>query len=194
MGRLRPLLFWASLAFGLTATAYAAYIPAKAWLAQVLLDVAWERRSVTGLAVRPWPWADMVPLARLRSARLDVEQIVLDGASGRVLAFGPGHVTGSAQPGTDGNVAISAHRDTHFRWLRRLVAGDVLELETADGDTRQYRVTRSAIHHESDVFLLDPHAGNQLRLITCYPFDAVDPGTPLRYVVTASPSRVAVTF
>jgi sortase A len=27
--------------------------------------------------------------------------------------------------------------------------------------------------------------GAMLTLVTCYPFDAVDPGGPLRYVVTA---------
>ena len=66
------------------------------------------------------PGADMRPLARLRQPRLDVTQVVLDGASGRVLAFGPGHVTGSALPGVNGNIVISGHRDTHFRWLRDL--------------------------------------------------------------------------
>jgi sortase A len=37
--------------------------------------------------------------------------------------------------------------------------------------------------------LLDPADTAQLTLITCYPFDAVRPGTALRYVVIAE--RVA---
>ena len=126
-------------------------------------------------------------LARLRQPRLDVTQVVLDGASGRVLAFGPGHVAGSALPGAHGNIVISGHRDTHFRWLRDLHDGDLLLLESDDGATRCYTVSGTAVHHESDVGLLDPLADEQLRLLTCYPFDGLYPGTPLRYVVTSRP-------
>jgi sortase A len=165
----------------------AAYIPAKAWLAQVLLEAAWERRQDGAADARPWPWADTMPLARLRQPRLGVDQIVLQGASGRVLAFGPGHVNGSAQPGQAGNVVISAHRDTHFRWLARLRGGDELLLETPDGRVRRYTVGDIAVRHEAEVGLIDPLESDQLRLLTCYPFDAVLPGTPQRLVVTALP-------
>lgn len=167
---------------------YGAYIPAKAWLAQTLLDAAWGRRLAGAVDTRPWPWADTRPLARLRQARLGIDQIVLEGASGRVLAFGPGHISASARPGEAGNVVISGHRDTHFRWLAALRGGDELVLETRDGRELRYRVADTAVHHESEVALLDPLAGDQLRLLTCYPFDAVASGTPQRYVVTALPS------
>lgn len=176
------------LVFGLLL--HGAYIPAKAWLAQVLLDHAWARRLAGATDVRPWPWADTVPLARIRQPRLGIEQIVLDGASGRVLAFGPGHVVGTARPGAEGNVVISGHRDTHFRWLEALREGDALILEVDDGRLLGYAVTGLAIHHESDTRLLDPLAPSQLRLITCYPFDALDPGSALRYVVTARPMQM----
>lgn len=179
----------AALAVAAGALLAAAYIPVKGWLAQVLLEAAWEGRQQGRRPARPWPWADTRPVARLQQPRLGVAQIVLDGASGRVLAFGPGHVTGSAPPGRAGNVVISAHRDTHFRWLAGLRRGDELLLETADGRSLRYLVSRIAVHHESEVGLLDPLAGNQLRLVTCYPFDAIDPGTPRRFVVTALPQR-----
>ena len=186
-GRLRRGLFWLTLAAGVVGVAQAAYIPLKGWLAQELLEAAWERRRADGVAARPWPWADTTPVARLRQTRLDVDQIVLAGASGRVLAFGPGHVTGSAYPGRAGNVVLSAHRDTHFRWLRALQPGEGLSLEDVDGGLRHYRVADLAIRHERDVNLLEPDAGDRLTLITCYPFDALDPGTERRYVVTAVP-------
>ena len=176
-----------ALVGGIGLLLHGAYIPAKAWLAQQLLDRAWERRLAGQAAAAPWPGADMRPLARLRQPRLDVTQVVLDGASGRVLAFGPGHVAGSALPGAHGNIVISGHRDTHFRWLRDLHDGDLLLLESDDGATRCYTVSGTAVHHESDVGLLDPLADEQLRLLTCYPFDGLYPGTPLRYVVTARP-------
>ena len=39
----------------------------------------------------------------------------------------------------------------------------------------------------SSAELLDPFAGDGLRLVTCYPFDGVAPGTPWRFVITARP-------
>ena len=75
------------------------------------------------------------------------------------------------------------HRDQRsprhpFRWLRDLHDGDLLLLESDDGATRRYTVSGTAVHHESDVSLLDPLADEQLRLLTCYPFDGLYPGTP----------------
>lgn len=175
------------LAGGLGCVGYGMYIPAKAWLAQRLLDVAWERRVAGDATAKPWPWADMVPLARLTQPRLGIEQVVLAGSSGRVLAFGPGHVNDSAQPGQHGNVVISGHRDTHFRWLDELEDDDELSLETADGRTLSYRVIQRAVYLQGQVELVDPLAGDQLRLLTCYPFDGVYGGTQQRYVVTAHP-------
>ncbi|MCP5298725.1 MAG: class GN sortase [Chromatiaceae bacterium] len=178
---------WALFAVSLTALAHAAYIPAKAWLAQRLLAYAWQQRGGAAGPGRPWPGADMRPLARLRQQRLGVDQIVLDGASGRVLAFAPGHVVGSALPGQRGNVVISAHRDTHFRWLAGLRSHDELELEDVDGAVRRYAVEGWSVVHERSAELLDPFAGDGLRLVTCYPFDGVAPGTPWRFVITARP-------
>lgn len=164
---------------------YAGYIPAKAWLAQRLLESAWQRQVDGQGPVPPWPWADTRPVLRLRQPRLAIDQIVLSGTSGRVLAFGPGHVVSSAGPYEPGNLVISGHRDTHFRWLEALRPGDELAIERVDGVVRRYRVSRLAVHHSSEGELLDPLAGDQLRLITCYPFDAVQAGTPYRFVVTA---------
>ena len=185
IGHWRPILSRTALVCGVGLLLHAAYIPLKARLAQYLLEDAWDRRLAGELPVRPWPWADMTPLARLRQPRLGVDQVVLDGASGRVLAFGPGHVAGSARPGDAGNVVISGHRDTHFRWLGELNEGDLLIVQAPDGRTVRYSVAHTTVHHESETDLLDPYTPAQLRLITCYPFDAVDPGTPWRFVVTA---------
>ena len=185
----RRHLTWLAFLTGVFCLAYAGYIPAKAWLAQRLLEHAWERRLAGESRVRPWPWADTQPLARLSQPRLGVDQIVLAGASGRVLAFGPGHVTGSTRPGEIGNVVLSGHRDTHFRWLDHLLPGDELILQVVDGRQRRYRIGKIAVHHESEVELLDAYAGDQLRLLTCYPFDALDPGTAERFVITAFPVR-----
>lgn len=161
------------------------WIHAKALLAQQLLQQAWADSLGGEQRVRPWPWADTWPLARLRVNRLGVDQILLAGASGRSLAFGPGHVGGTAAPGTEGNSVISGHRDTHFRFLKQLQNGDRLEIQLPDGRFARYAVTAAEVHHQDEAWLLSPTLSSQLTLITCYPFDAPIPGGPLRYVVTA---------
>jgi sortase A len=89
-----------ALAAGLLAASGKIYLEAQ--LAQVLLRRAWAETQATGRPVKPWSWADTWPVARLSVPRHDVDLIVLAGASGRTLAFGPGHVDGRAAPGTPG--------------------------------------------------------------------------------------------
>ncbi|MFO1315856.1 MAG: class GN sortase [Burkholderiales bacterium] len=162
-----------------------AYIYAKAQLAQVLLHRAWDRTRTTGVAAKPWPWADTHPLVRLSAPALDADVLVLAGASGRTLAFGPGHLDGSALPGDAGNAVITAHRDTHFRFLRRATAGDEITIERADGATRHFRIRASYVADARDLRLPRDTRVPTLTLVTCYPFDALNPGGPLRYVVVA---------
>ena len=174
------LLYAAAVLFG-----HGAWIYAKASLAQVLLSRAWARTVHTGRPAAPWPWADTWPIARLRAPGLTKGVIVLAGASGRTLAFGPGHLDGSALPGTEGNCVLSAHRDTQFAFLRYLKAGDLLELETPDGARHSYAVYDYGVAHKSQVELLRKTFEPTLTLLTCYPFDSPVPGGPLRYVVRA---------
>ena len=70
---------------------------------------------------------------RLEAPDLGVRQIVLAGASGRTLAFGPGHMDGTAAPGASGHAVISGHRDTHFRFLQDLATGDALRVKLGSG-------------------------------------------------------------
>jgi sortase A len=167
--------------------AAALYIPAKAWVAQRLLERAWTQAAAGDARARPWPWADTTPVAHLRVPELDVDLIVLDGASGRTLAFGPALVDGSAGPGGVGATLIGGHRDTHFRFLRELRGGDSIELEGARGARERFvvRLTQVVDSRASELRLDATH--RQLVLVTCYPFDAVAPGGPLRYVVVAEP-------
>lgn len=164
--------------------AEAGWIHAKAVVAQNLIASAWRDARSGHTPRRPWPWADMRPVARLTVPSRHVDLFILDNASNRALAFGPAHVSGTAAPGTPGNTVIVAHRDTHFAFLRHLQEDDEIEVETARGAAR-YRVREVAIVDRTDARLLDAADSPQLTLITCYPFDAVRPGTPLRYVVIA---------
>lgn len=176
----------ALLVLGLLSLGQGGYIYAKAALAQVLLRQAWSATRDGSEQARPWPWADTWPVARLLSPRHEVDLIVLEGATGNSTAFAPGHVQGSAAPGAAGNVALAAHRDTHFRFLERVQRGEELLLELPDGSVRRYQVETLSVVDERDTRLLET-PGNWLTLVTCYPFDAIVPGGPLRYVVQARP-------
>jgi sortase A len=161
------------------------WIYAKARLAQHLLQRAWARTLAGDVAVKPWPWADTWPVARLRVPAHGVDLIVLDGVSGRTLAFGPGHVPGSAMPGRAGVAVVSGHRDTHFRFLRHVRAGDEIAVETPGRGRARFRVRETAVVDSRTAVLAGADDAAGMVLVTCYPFDAVRPGGPLRYLVLA---------
>ncbi len=162
-----------------------AYIPAKAWVAQELMQRAWRRAQDGESEIPPWPWADTFPVARLSAKGGDIELIVLEGGSGRTLAFAPGHLSVSALPGEQGNSIIAGHRDTHFQFLQFMKRGESIMVQMADGKNHLYQVT--------DIDVVDSRRGSiiidtespMLSLVTCYPFGAPQAGGPLRYVVTA---------
>lgn len=169
---------------GLALLVQGLWIPAKAWLAQHLIARAWQDMRGGADQARPWPWADTWPVAKISFPDGSRPLYALAGASGQSLAFGPAHVSASAAPGSGDNVVFAGHRDTHFARLESLAPGDTIEVESASS-TRTYRVSGSAVLHESRVEILERSGRAELTLITCYPFDAIVPGGPLRYVVFA---------
>lgn len=182
------LLAIASAVLGIALCIDAGYVHAKARVAQMLLEHAWSRTLADGGTHAPWPWAEAAPVARLVVPRLATARIVLGGDDGRALAFAPGWSGSTALPGQAGLGVVSAHRDTHFRFLADLMVGDALDVETRHG-TRHYRV-RSMRVVDARTTRIDTDAGlDGLLLVTCWPFDAIDARGPLRYVVEA----VAVT-
>lgn len=170
---------------GAASFGHGAYLYAKAQLAQALLQRAWESARTTGAAAKPWPWADTHPVARLTAPGQDADVLVLAGASGRTLAFGPGHLDGSALPGDPGNAVITAHRDTHFRFLRQVAPGDEVNVDRRDGTTHRFRIRTTYVADERELRLPRDTVVPTLTLVTCYPFDALNPGGSLRYVVVA---------
>jgi sortase A len=163
-----------------------AVVPAKAVVAQILLDRAFERSVTTRQPQKPWPWADMAPAARLAVPRLGVTRIVLSAGSGQAMAFGPTLLPRSAALGTPGTSVIAAHRDTHFAFLRDVRPGDLIAIQSIDGVQHRYRAARSEVVRNDRFAVAAAPAGNTLVLSTCYPFDAVRHG-PLRYVLYAVP-------
>jgi sortase A len=170
---------------GLVCITAACWIHVKAFAAQVLINAAWNRTQRGVAQARPWPWADTTPVARL-TFRDDETLVVLEGSSGRNLAFAPSHDAASVLPGDAGNSVISAHRDTHFRELEHTRIGDRIQVERPDGRRFLFSVSDvRVVDSRTKRIALDSDTAH-LTLVTCYPFDAITPGGPLRFVVTAN--------
>lgn len=181
---------WRSLALALALLGalqfgHGVWIQAKAWLGQALIAQAWSRTLMGETAVRPWPWADTWPVARLWVPALGIERHVLAGAHGSTLAFGPGHLDGTPIPGDTGNSVVGGHRDTHLAFLQNLKAGDLIEIQRADGRRVTYRVVEGAVLDKGDVWVAKQEGPTRLTLVTCFPFHALRAGGPQRYVVFA---------
>ena len=169
---------------GIACIAAACWIHVKAFAAQVLINAAWERTQRGAAEARPWPWADTAPVARMTFKERDT-LVVLEGSSGRNLAFAPSHDAASVLPGEPGNSVISAHRDTHFRQLEGARVGDHISVERADGQRFLFAVTDVRVADSRTMRIALDDDEPRLTLVTCYPFDAISPGGPLRFVVTA---------
>jgi sortase A len=173
------------LAVGLWQVGEGSWIYAKARLAQLLLQRAWSRTLAGEAHVKPWPWADTWPVARLIVPTHHIDLIVLNGAYGRTLAFGPGYAESSASPGSTGTTILTGHRDTHFQFLKRLTQHDEIVIETVGGENRRYLIQDIRIVDSREASIRLGPGADRLILVTCYPFDAIAAGGPLRYVVTA---------
>jgi len=161
------------------------YIYLKAQVAQLLIELAWQRALAGEAAPKPWPWADTWPVARLDAPAQGVSQFVLAGSSGRTLAFGPGHEQGTPAPGAHGNSVIGGHRDTHLGFLEKMSLGDSIRIQRADGVRVEYRVTQLDVLDRRDTWVTRNDGRTRLTLITCWPFDALRAGGDQRYVVIA---------
>ncbi len=160
----------------------------KAVMAQILLDNAWTQSVQTGAQVPPWGWMDAYPIAKIKVPALGRSAIVLNTASGQALAFGPAHMAQTPLPGRPGTSVIAAHKNTHFDFLKNIRTGDMISVELTDGSTASFKVTSASIVHKDKSGIAarpDPSAPPALALVTCYPFDAISFGGPMRYVVMA---------
>lgn len=97
---------------------------------------------------------------------------VVQGDGWEQLRRGVGQHIGSANPGQNGNVVLSAHNDIFgelFRELDKLRPGDEIILATA---TRQYvyRVTGYRIVEPTEVEVMLPTSRPTVTLISCYPY------------------------
>ena len=124
------------------------------------------------------------PVARLVISRIRLDEVVVEGVGGDELNTAPGHLPGSALPGSGGNSIISAHRDRHFDRLGELQVGDTIETETRQQQSRWVVVQRRVVgEHTPALFSTSTPT---LTLTTCWPIRYVGPA-PDRLIVTARP-------
>jgi sortase A len=193
-----------------------AAVAVKGRVAVVLIESAWRARLRDNSPHRPWPWADFTPAGRLVVPRLGIDRPVLSDATGRTLAFGLGHLPGTAWPGDPGLAAIAGHRNSWAEFLRDLRDGDEIVLTGPRGTRRYTVVARKVVARPaSGVWGRDDDGGSggiegsgeidgsggidgsaeggggdAIVLITCWPFDGLRQG-PLRYLVIGRPRRGA---
>lgn len=187
------------ITFGTWQMGQGAYLLAKAELAQWLLEQAWYEMQVSAfqqqssksgkqealLKSRPWPWADTWPVAKIKWPELDQELIILEGGSGRNLAFAPTHLSATVMPGQQGVSVIGGHRDTHFEFLQFAMIGDEFTVELADGVIHRFEVKNIVIADVRESKIALDSSVAKIALVACYPFTDWQAGSPLRYLVLA---------
>ena len=171
---------------GLLCWGNTAWIAGKALLAQLLIESAWSTTLSEGHAVKPWPWADTWPVAAMEFPTQNETLFALAGSTGTSLAFGPGHLDGTALPEERGTKVFSAHRDTHFRFLEKVTIGEIFHLQSNNGLWQSYRVTKKTVVDSTKTQWMIDQNRNEVHLITCYPFDSVALNPTRRFVVIAS--------
>ncbi|MEC4724336.1 class GN sortase [Shewanella sp. D64] len=174
------------------------YMQAKAHFAQYLIEQAWERSLKDQQPHKPWSWADTYPIAKLSFVEVEEEvyessderfeansMYVLEGGSGRNLAFGPVEIQDASNGKGNRNRIIAGHNDTHFSILEGVKRGKLIKLLDRSGTEVIYKVMHTQVVHESDTHVLAPSTDKQLTLITCYPFRTLHSGGALRFIVHA---------
>ena len=180
------------LAVGFVTLAYAGVTLAYVELYQRYESWKFERKIDTiDLAKRAAIVAEAIDLSEGDLiGKLDVPQIgisvmVLQGIEEGTLHLGAGHVPGTPLPGREGNSVIAAHRDTFFRKLQGVRAGDRVQFSTVRG-TFEYVVESTEIVEPDDTRVIESRGLKELTLISCYPFYFVGPA-PQRFIVHATP-------
>lgn len=169
------------LAVGLALTGYVASQYWGMYHSQRQLKAEWEKQAVA-IATPGLPkLARAETLTRVSIPKINLDAIVVEGATPKQLAIGPAHMTETALPGETGNAVITGHRDTFFRHIYELQMGDAIFVRRS-GDVFKYEVTGKKIVKPEDVSVLNPTTDAQLTLITCYPTYYVGPA-PERLVV-----------
>lgn len=183
---MKKLLVLASFSIGLYYLFSSGYMLMKAGLSQYFIKQAWQETLGDKQNHKPWSWADTHPVLQLKVPRLLKESYVLQGESGRNMAFSVVHLGSSGMPGDSKSTVLSGHKDSHFNYLKELIIGD--DIITQDKyNSHNYKVTSIKIINSKNEKLSIRNT-NELILTTCYPFTDFQFGGALRYAVYASPN------
>jgi len=166
---------------GLLALGYAAYVVIDTKAYQAIEQKRFEQARQDAAAAPAL--VDGVSIGEIQIPRLELAAMVVQGDSAAILQRAVGHLADTALPGEPGNVVLAGHRDTFFRPLKRVRAGDAIMLKTRNGDF-EYLVESTAVVRPSDLQVIQPTNGRTLTLITCFPFSYVGPA-PDRFIVRA---------
>lgn len=173
------------LVAGLAALGYAGYVYISAYLFQKMETIALTKPAHHAPAIGHFiPEGGTIGLIKID--KLGLSAVVVEGDSAPALRRGVGHVPGTPLPGERGNSVLSAHRDTFFRPLRNIRAGDAITLQVR-GSQFTYEVESTAVVPPTAVEVLQPHGRDELTLITCYPFNYLG-HAPYRFIVHAHKS------
>jgi len=177
----RKVLSWSLIAIGIVLLGYVGGQYWQMYRSQKNLEVEWQRQTATVSVPGHADISADQMLTRLVIPKIDMDAIVIEGASRRELSEGPGHMKETPQPGETGNAVITAHRDTFLRHIYELNKGDQIQVRRR-GRTFTYAVTGKRIVKPEDVSVIKPTNDPQLTLITCYPTYYIGPA-PERLVV-----------
>jgi len=130
------------------------------------------RPMVQSLANIPIPTPAPDQAVRLQIPRLNVDAPVVQGDGWEQLKKGVGQHIGSANPGQNGNVVLTAHNDVYgelFRHLEQLQTGDNVIVYTQQRQ-HVYVVDRTVIVEPTAVEVMAPTGSPTVTLISCYPY------------------------
>ena len=112
---------------------------------------------------------DVIGLIEIEA--LDLKYPIVEGADSKQLAYGIGHISGTAAVGSTGNCVLAGHRGsrygTYFKYLNRLSEGDTVKITGKDGNIHQYEVVSWEVVGPYDNSVKAQGEETELTLLTC---------------------------
>ena len=130
------------------------------------------RPLVQSLEQIPIPTPGPEQAIRIQIPAINVDAPVVQGVGWEQLKKGVGQVIGTANPGENGNMVLSAHNDIFgeiFRYLDQLKPGDEVIVYT-NQRSYTYIVTGWKIVEPTQVEVMEPTPNATATLISCYPY------------------------
>ena len=130
------------------------------------------RPLVQSLFEVPIPTSSPEQAIRIQIPAIGVDAPIVQGDAPQQLKKGVGQNIGSANPGEDGNLVLTAHNDVFgeiFRYLDQLERGDQVIVYT-NQRSYTYTVTGTQIVEPTQVEVMAPTKNATVTLISCYPY------------------------